>query len=250
MGWTGWLKAFIPQHISNTQLLKVLDICAYFKISEKKVRANHRENAEVFAKAFSSGRGFYTRGKYIENQPQWKQVKFGRYTMDYSGCEIIAACNAILSLGERMTEQEIMDFISIYEKKGAVLFGGWGVAPGAIFHFFEERGYEPAMTCSTDPGEINRMGEAYRTVIITVYNDGKDITKQIHTMNVSKDGRNRFVLHNSYRRDRDGSYTMGIPHASLYEAIKGLHGGSAVPICIIGINPGSESLLASPGQVW
>lgn len=239
MGWTGWLKAFIPQYVSNAQLLTALDICTHFKISEKKIRANHRTNTEVFTKAFSSGKSFYTQGKYIENQPQWKQVRFGRYTMDYSGCEIIAACNAILSLGGNLTQQEITDFISAYEKKGAVLWGGWGVAPRAICQFLQKKGYETAMTCSRDPGEINRMGEEYGTVIITVYNDRKDITKQIHTMNVSKEDKNRYVLHNCYRTDRDGSYIMGKPYASLWETIESLHGGAAMPICIMGINAGS-----------
>lgn len=240
MGWTGWLKALIPQHVSNVQLLNVLDICTCLKISEKKIRANHWANTEVFAKALSSGRSFYARGNYIENQPQWKQVKFGRYTMDYSGCEMIAACNALLSLGENLTEQGIADIISFFEKRGAALFGGWGVASRAIRRFFEGKGYETVMTCSRNPGEINRMGEEYDTVIITVYNDRKDITKQIHTMNVSKEDESHFVLHNSYRRDRDGSYISGIPRASLWETIESLHGGAAMPICMIGINPGSS----------
>lgn len=100
------------------------------------------------------------------------------------------------------------------------------------------------MTCSTEPQDIDRMGEEYRTVIITVYNDAKDITKQIHTMNASKDDKDAFVLHNCYRKDRDGGYTMGMPYASLWEAIKSLNHGAAMPICVIGINPkyGSKKL--------
>ena len=162
--------------------------------------------------------------------------------MDYSGCEIIATYNAILSLGETLPEQGITDLIGAYEKKGAVLWGGWGVAPRAIYRYFKEKGYDTAMTCSTAPEDIDRMGEEYRTVIITVYNDARDITKQIHTMNVSKAGQNAFVLHNCYRRDRDGSYITGAPHVSLWETIRSLGGGKALPICIIGINPVKSGL--------
>lgn len=233
----GWLKAFIPQHLSNAQLLNILDFCTHFKISDKKIKANHSANTEALSREGLPERSFYARGRYIENQAQWKPVKFGRYTMDYSGCEIIAACNAMLSLGERLPEQGIADFISIYEKKGAVLCGGWGVAPRSIYRFFRERGHEAVLVSSTEAGEINRVGEEYGTAIITVYNDGKDITKQIHTMNVSKDDEKRFVLHNCYRMDENGRYTMSLPYATLYEAIKSLHHGAAVPICIIGINP-------------
>lgn len=233
----GWLKAFIPQHLSNGRLLDILGILTYLKISKRKVRINRSANAETLAKALSSGKSFYAPGKYIENQPQWKPIRFGRFTMDYSGCEIIATYNAILSLGETLPEQGITDLIGAYERKGAVLWGGWGVAPRAIYRYFREKGYDAAMTCSTVPEDIDRMGEEYSTAIITVYNDARDITKQIHTMNVSKTDKNAFVLHNCYRRDRDGSYIMGAPHASLWETIKSLGGGKAMPICIIGINP-------------
>ena len=233
----GWLKAFIPQHLSNAGLLDILDILTYLKIPKRKIRDNRRANAETLTKILSSGRSFYAREKHIENQPQWKQIRFGRFTMDYSGCEIIATYNAILSLGETLPEQGITDLIGAYEKKGAVLWGGWGVAPRAIYRYFKEKGYDTAMTCSTAPEDISKMGEEYSTAIITVYNDARDITKQIHTMNVSKTDQNTFVLHNCYRRDRNGSYTMGLPHASLWEAIRSLGGGRAKPICIIGINP-------------
>lgn len=205
-------------------------------MSKRRVRANRRSNGEAFAEAFSAGRSFYSQGKYIENQPQWKQVRFGRYTMDYSGCEIIATYNALLSLGETPSEQGIADLIEVYEKKGAVLWGGWGVAPRAIYRYFKERGYDTAMTISIAPEDIDRIGKDYRTIIITVYNDARDITKQIHTMNVSKTDKNAYVLHNCYRRDGNGGYTMGMPHASLWETIKSLNNGAAMPICIIGIN--------------
>lgn len=161
--------------------------------------------------------------------------------MDYSGCEIIATYNALLSLGETLPEQGITDLIGACEKKGAVLWGGWGVAPRAIYRYLKEKGYDTAMTVSTEPEDINRMGEEYGTAIITVYNDARDITKQIHTMHVSKTDKHAFVLHNCYRRDRDGSYTMGTPHASLWEAIKSLNGGAAMPICVIGINPAKHT---------
>lgn len=244
----GWLKAFIPQHLSNERLLDILDILTCLKISKRKIRANCKANAETLTKAFFTEESFYAQEKYIENQPQWKRIRFGIFTMDYSGCEIIATYNAILSLGETLPEQGITDLIGAYEKKGAVLWGGWGVSPRAICRYFMEKGYDTAMTYSTVPEDINRIGEDYKTVIITVYNDARDITKQIHTMNVSKTDKNSFVLHNCYRRDRDGSYIMGAPHASLWETIRSLGGGKAKPICIIGINSRPSCLFAESHQ--
>lgn len=233
----GWLKAFIPQHLSNAQVLWFLDICTHFKILKKKGLANRRANAEAFTKDFPSEGHFFTQENFIENQPQWKPVKFGKYSMDYSGCEIIATYNALLSLGEKLSQDDMIALISRYEKKGAVLCGGWGVAPRAVYRFFKEKGYDVCLTCSRGPADINTMGERYGTIIINVYNDAEDITRQIHTMNVSKNDKNCFILHNCYRTGKDGRYVMSVPYGSLYDVIRSINGGKAQPICIIGVNP-------------
>lgn len=230
-----WLKAFIPQHFSNAQVLGFLDICTRFRISKRRIADNHKANQKICANASALNGAFYKQGNYIENQRQWSLVKFGRYTMDYSGCEIIATYNALLSLGTKMSEHEIADLIRIYERSGAALWGGWGVAPKAIYRFFQNRGYDTAITCSTEQKDMDAMEKLYSTIILTLYNDARDITKQIHTMNVSKNGEHHFILHNCYRTDGNGVY-VGKACGSLYGAVKSIHGGRAKPICIIGVN--------------
>lgn len=160
--------------------------------------------------------------------------------MDFSGCEIIAAYNAKVALGEEMTETEMAELICTFEKKGAVLSGGFGVAPTEINDYFERESYGTEMITSMEKEDINAVGEAYDTVIITVFNSSHNIMDQIHTMNVSK-GENGYVYHNGYKLDETkSSYIASEECDSLWEVITSVSGGDAKPISVIGINGKAE----------
>lgn len=218
------MKAYIPRHWSNTKLMRWLKRLTW-KVPKKRIAKNKEANMRVFAAAENNPESFYRRNQYIENQRQWGDIKFGISTMKFSGCEIIAAYNALLSLGREMTEKEMAELISTFERRGAVLWGYWGTLPTAIWNYFKDKGYDAAMTDSLEEKVINAMGEECDTIVVTVYNDADNIMEQIHTVNVSKDEEGKFFRHNS----------PAGPYDSLWEAIEGMSQGHAKPISVIGI---------------
>ena len=59
--------------------------------------------------------------------------------MDYNGCEVIAAYNSMLTLGEK---RDIRDIAYHFENDGQMLGGEFGTNPYAIKRYFTENGYE------------------------------------------------------------------------------------------------------------
>lgn len=231
-----WIDTLdIPKNATSEQVLKFLKTCSQIqKVSEEIIAFNAQYNNKVFSN-LEEGSSLYTENKYIENQGQWGEINFGSYQMSYSGCEIIATYNARLSLGEKMTADDMIKMISDYERKGAIWKGGWGVAPTAIYGYFEECGYDVHLSTDFEMEDINTIGEMYDTIIISVFNDENYIMSQIHTINISKENGQYFVHNNST------SYVAKGPYNNLWEAVMNLSKGNAKPISIIGINQQEES---------
>lgn len=198
------LISWIPQKTTNEQVLKFMENAAFPLISESMSNEHYENNLKELKEQAMKDKGVYKRNTPIENQYEWGDIHFGWFDMDFSGCEIIAAYNAKVALGEEMTETEMAELICTFEKKGAVLSGGFGVAPTEINDYFEREGYGTEMITSMEKEDINAVGEAYDTVIITVFNSSHNIMDQIHTMNVSK-GENGYVYHNGYKLDETKS---------------------------------------------
>ena len=234
------LISWIPQKTTNEQVLKFMENAAFPLISESMSNEHYENNLKELKEQSMKDKGFYKRNAPIENQYEWGDIHFGWFDMDFSGCEIIAAYNAKVALGEEMTETEMAELICTFEKKGAVLSGGFGVAPTEINDYFEREGYGTEMITSMEKEDINAVGEAYDTVIITVFNSSHNIMDQIHTMNVSK-GENGYVYHNGYKLDETkSSYIASEECDSLWEVITSVSGGDAKPISVIGINGKAE----------
>ena len=127
----------------------------------------------------------------------------------------------------------------VFEKKGLVGKGKFGVSPRAAYHFFKKAGYRVTMSGSNDTAVINEIGAQSDTVIVTVYNDKNNIMKQIHTVNVSKDAVGKFYVHNGYkvRTDAGGNleYVSAGPYDTLDAAVKGMAQGNAGVLSVIGI---------------
>ena len=197
-------------------------------ISEEKISDHYEKNLQVLTDAETKEPTFFVSNQYIENQnkPGWEDVKLGIKDMNYAGCEVMATYNARLALGENMTAKELAELISEYEGNGLVLQGGWGVSPKAVYNYFKEREYDVEMVTSRNKEDINAIGDSYDTIIISFFNNQDDIMKEIHTINISKEG-NEYICHNAGTSERYGS---------LWEAVLKVSGGDAKPISIIGIN--------------
>ena len=206
----------------------------FSRISKARIEDNAQKNRQLFREKKSP----FREGNYIENQAEWGGVKFGsskHSNMAYSGCEIMASCNAKLALGENVSEQAMADMISRYERKGAALNGEIGTSPKEIADYFKESGYEVIFSDSRNAKIVNEIGEKSDTVIVTAYNNRMDIMGKIHTVSVTKDEAGTYEVHNAYAYNRSTeSYVAKGGYGTLQDAVMNMASAPAV-ICIIGI---------------
>lgn len=225
------LKALIPQKISNKTVLAVLRMLSkLYAVPEAVIQSNASHNKEMILR-----KKVFEPDNYIENQYEWKEIKFGKkYSMSYSGCEIIAVYNALCALGNDMVQYSIENLISIFEHDGAVLGGFFGVSPYAVAEYFRKKGYDVTVSLSMDEALINAVGKKSDTVIVTAYNDKYDITRQIHTVNITKEKRGTYAVHNAYHFVH-GSYAAKDGYDTLHKAINAISDSGPAGICVIGI---------------
>lgn len=230
------LKAWIPQHIKNKDVLAFYEILRHFSnISEKRIE----KNAKINEGLLYNSKSILKSGDYIENQGEWEVVQFGslkEHNMKYSGCEIIATYNALMALGEAVSGEMMVNLISGYERDGAALNGDFGVSPVAIEDYFKNRGYDVSITTSKEIDTINNIGVKSDTVIVTAYNDQHDITAQVHTVSITKEADGKYCIHNSYYYDKhNGTYVSRRGFDTLQNAINGMSSDASV-ISVIGIS--------------
>ena len=70
------------------------------------------------------------------------RLPYGRFTMDYNGCEVLAACNALRLLGRGASLAETAAW---FERHGLFLEGLWGTHVLSIPRFFREKGFAPGV---------------------------------------------------------------------------------------------------------
>jgi len=233
---------FVPQWMPNSWVSGIMGLLSGVKTSKKQVEENKAHNYELLVdKEYSKEtRQFFTSGDYIENQAQWGKVRFGKkYTMAYGGCEVFAVYNALVAMEQEPNGMALADLISRFERKGAVLGGYFGSAPMAAYHYFKELGCQVKVVNRRDEEAVNALGEEYQTVIATVYNDGHDVFRMIHTVNISKDAHGYYHGHNCYKRGKNAKgetvYVSHGPHRTLWDAITAMSGGTAELLLVMGI---------------
>lgn len=228
----------VPEEVSEQNAVANVKVFEEQKELEEKAdeaEKNDKKNKEI------EDQIFYKEGKYIENQAQWGDVKIGseeKVNMSTSGCAVMAAYNARLALGEDVSSQTMTKMISEFEKE-ALGGGAYGFSPGTIYDYFDERGYEVQMTCSTDAKVINSLGKQSDTIIVTAYNDKNDIFQMVHNVSITKNEEEKYEVHNAYYK-KDGEFVCnnngGKGYDTVQEAIDSMGSGNAKPICVIGIS--------------
>ena len=147
--------------------------------------------------------------------------------MQYSGCEIFATFNAIYNITGKI-KVDLPEMIAAYEKDGMVLSGKFGTAPKAIADFLKKQGFKTKIC--TDEKLFDEVGKSADSLILTMYNDKDDISKEVHTVNISK-AKDGFTAHNVYCN----GMVVG-PYPSVSQVIKNINNGKAKGISLIGIN--------------
>ena len=215
----------IPNKIDNSTVVNVLDLMRkQQKVIKKDFTAHLKKNEDAFKKhtaVIEKNKGF------VEDQNSYTDMAYGDATMQFSGCEIFATYNAMHSILGKPT-MTLAKMISEYEKDGMVLSGKFGTAPKAIKDFLDKQGFKTDMT--TNEADFDNFGKKYQSLILTMYNDKNDISKEVHTVNISKEN-GKFVAHNVYCNGK----VVG-PNATVKELIANMNNGKAKGISLIGVS--------------
>ena len=234
--------SFIPKYIGNKTVIRVYHMLTWIKVPRSVRERNYRHNLENLRK--SKKAVWKDAGGCIENQKQWKDIWFGagrHHDMMYSGCEIIAAFNAAKTMQGAGSPEDMAGLIRYFEAKGAALWGTFGTSPLAVAEYFKRCGFEVLLSYG-DRRTMEAIERDSFVMIATVYNDKCDITKQIHTVCITR--KNGYVLHNAYVRDRNGDYTASPSYETLENAIAHISNEETKLICLLGIyrsNPCTQS---------
>lgn len=248
--------AWIVSRVDNRKIVHAFEILRKIQhLSKRKIHKLIDSNAETNLSAWQNhdpnGNEKPT-GTYIENQRDFSDMRFGKTTVKYAGCEILAVFNLFRSLQNRSAsgDEDCQDnaenrdtvfnaflslpkLISEFEADGMMLAGRAGTAPKAIRDFLVKQGFRTSMV--TDSSAFDKLGEEADSLILTMFNNGLNVFEQVHTINISKEGAG-FVAHNVYGDGR----TVG-PFASVSEVIAHINEGRARGISLIGVKTKNKS---------
>ncbi|WP_026653211.1 DUF6531 domain-containing protein [Butyrivibrio proteoclasticus] len=222
------LKGYIPHNVPNEVVALVMAVLSKVSIiSDGTTSKNLEINLDEI-------KNVYDARYFIENQSSWEKVLYGNNNMKNAGCGIIATINALHAMGIYLTDEEVANLISEYEKDGAVLNGVLGTSPLAIINYFaEDPMYDVSYTATNDFDEIGKMAEDSDTLIVMLYNNEDDVTAALHYINIEKktdaDGNTYYVTHNAGNPNEQ--------YDSIEEAIEATgEYDNSKPIVVIGIS--------------
>lgn len=208
-----WLCRYMTIHMSNRFLIFCLQVMRRLQ-----------RHGEMFA--LGNGESDYSCDGFIENQRELADVYMGMATMAEAGCEIIATYNALLNLGRPVALGKL---ICTYERDGIMHSGKFGVSPKAIVDYLKSAGVKTSIFIKKKKsGGLDEFAEEFKTLIVTYYNDMSDLTKEIHTVAVTRDD-DGFKGHNVH-----GNITGA--YKSVSELIDKATVGKGDAIMLIGID--------------
>lgn len=218
------IVAFIPRHVGNRWVLGCFEgLRKIQRLTSKSGSIHLAENMRALSahqKRIEGSQG------YVEDQRNYSDVKYGKVTMKYAGCEIFAVYNALVSLKVRQG-LNLARLIEGFERDGMVLSGRFGTSPKALKDYFDRLGYKTWMT--RDCSEFDEIEGQADALILTMYNNRDNIMHQVHTVHISKT-EGQLIAHNVY-----GDGTLIGPYANMAELISHIRDGKAKAIALIGI---------------
>ena len=165
-------------------------------------------------------------GGYIEDQGLFSKLRYGKYSLSYCGCGVIAVYNALLALGQ-ILPSDLPEIIEHFELSGAVFSGKFGTSPRAGYDYIKNIS-KLNVKMSLKSREFSQIAEESRVLILTFFNDRKNPFKMLHTVCITKE--DGFVVHNSGRGR--------VQYDSWSELLFGIGegGGRAGAVCLIGVS--------------
>jgi len=174
------------------KIIKSIGLNVYDTAHKAAAQQNYEYNKNVDLSSYKGG--------YIndQNNGQVSNLKLGSRKMDYNGCEVIAAYNAMLTLGEK---RDIRDIAYHFENDGQMLGGEFGTNPYAIKRYFTENGYK-VKTLEGEDITDKKIPRA-DSYVLSFWND-KDIKDSLHTVAMKKT-KNGYELFNYGGTSNNGS---------------------------------------------
>ena len=215
-----FFRSFIPQRVSNESTLSFFEFLR--KIAFHNFPGNLEKNNINFKnhiKRIEEDKG------YIEDQYNYDDMYYGKKTIAFCGCEIIATYNAIYDLTGKH-DISFPEMINEYEKDGIVLSGLFGTAPKAIEDYFKKHGFKTISSCKKE--DYDKIGEECNALILTLYNDKYDICNMVHTVNITKKD-NKYYIHNN------GYTSLLESYDSISDLVLRINDGESKDIFLIGI---------------
>ena len=220
----GKLRALIPQHVSSRTVLGFFEFLRRAqKLSPCRFAGNFARNERAMARHTAAMR---KNGGFVEDQPAWGDLAYGRSDMRAAGCEIFAVYNTLLQLGN--TDSGLPELIRCFEKDGMVLSGRFGTAPIALADHLRKLGYRVEL--STNPAAFDSLSRTSGCLILTMYNDRRNILDAVHTVSITP-GPDGFTAHNVRGDGRPAG-----PFPDIASLLAGINGGRAGAIAMMGVN--------------
>lgn len=230
-----WVS-FIPKYVSNHIFLSIYYFTSLVPVPRKIRDQNYKSNIVQLRNMHWDA--WTVRFAYIENQNEWSNIMFGagkHHNMRHSGCEVIATFNVLKALTGTGSPESMAELIREYETRGAALKGELGVSPRAIEAYFRRQGFQVTATDKGDGASLETVDRQSQVLIAVAYNNANDITQQVHTICITKEEGKGYILHNAYRRDKNGKYIASAPYATLSDAVSNMSKNEVKLIYLIGI---------------
>lgn len=224
----GFFRGFIPRHISNKAFISFYDFLRKLhKVFKGGKRSPYKKNLIKNKNGFSAhAREVLCADGYIEEQLAYDDMFYGKKTIRFCGCEIIAVYNALRNIHGK-APISFPEIINEFERDGIVLSGLFGTAPKAINDFLQRHGYRTNFSINID--EFDSISNDFDTMILTMYNDGDDIMQEVHTVCVT--GHNgKLIGHNVKCTGKPSG-----PFESISDMLSKVCHGRAKGISLIGI---------------
>ena len=220
------IKDFIPKHISDYKLIKMLDKMARRGLSKRIVALHLSHNRSLTLERDKDGyicrqsslaeywygkkKAFYQLFSFL------RATCFGKaITADFNSCEVIALYNVLVNCGRDIA---FADLLAYFETDGIIKKGYFGTSIWALKRYLDNAGIDNRI-CYSDISD----SENYDSYIVTLYNDKGDISQMIHTMAILK---------------KDGIYSM-------YNAHGGKISGNSINDCIEKYGEGKAKVIST-----
>ncbi len=219
------LWSFIPHKIHNSHMIRILDM--FCKVPSMASGRNLLHNQSAFGnhqKTIARNKG------YIEDQNHYRDLRFGRTSVRFSGCEVIAVYNALVDLSQDFSSDIPFSFpelLHIFEKKGIIFSGIFGTSPKMLERFLKSLGL--GVTMSVHEKDFERIANDHDYLLYTFYNDKNDIRAQIHTVYISNK-KGTYTVHNLY-----GNGERPDSCSSFHQLCSRINHGKSKGISMIGI---------------